>query len=1188
MRVAMDVDQAGHDHQPRRVEAAVAAVAFREAADKIRSVERGREAAMYGPLRDLFAYVLGYASRDVDIDTAGTEGRPDVTVRAPSGLIDFAGRQRLIDWIVVEAKDEPRAFLDPDSRERIFASKSKYITPNTAWFVMADPQSLVARPAQSSAAPGTADIVFELDGKETLAAFKDAFRLLHADVAGVPERLAAFRRGDTSAIATDKLAYDGNPNKIRENRVALNRRTFFATIRETTELLQDACRIAFTELEPAITAFRTLAEEFAKKYDGFSFSGDPIVVRGNPVGPEATIEHNRRAAELRRVFGKDRTAAVLAFEALPSFQSRTGADGANLSALFTTESANLILARIMLMRFLEDNGFFGTHKYMCNGGVEAFQAMKEYFDVGYTRLLEDAFRTASKLYAAAFSRTDLDWTTDNGNKSLSDAIEWSMYQLSRYDFATVRGDTLTGIYDRFLDRKKRKAVGEFYTPPSVARFIVEATGINQSSLVFDPACGSGTFLIEAFDVMVGDAARRGAAEWDDLCTALTQIAGNDINTFSAVLAQIQMIWQILPFKDELLETGFPDLGITANNALVRSGLNTPPNAFTELDRPIYDAVIGNPPYIRAERNSFQMDRFTRDYFEQSVTSGTGISSKSDHYALFLYKALDWWCKPYIDGKPGRVGFVMPLALLDSNENEQFRRLFRIGGRFTIKEIVDLELVYESVFDADTIPMILIAEARPATDEDVVRFKIADPSAVQVEHDAIRPTFEFDGMPNHEVNYARIFTEDGRIPTRVTPSRAKILDKMEGASRVREQAKPYWQRKQGARVVAWTAERPNGDDSHLWERRQMLARGFVFRSSGRGTAAGGIDIYKSENISACELVGVPAALGIEVRSTDDPAMWRFLGDPNDLIRKPAILPHRAYAVSGMAHCPNLVAFDPSKVAFTDTATIFVPRDEVSMFPFDMLFLSNVYVYYYALRARMGLLRTQRSHIYPTNFGMMPWNDRLLEKSAEIESMRNELISTCKANFQTKAESRRELAAIGCGSLKDVVRRTPDLKLLFSESFDAVDYATEISPYEPTAAPDGWTVGISRILTDFVQVNNERLGVGIYRALEAVRGEMLKRKDILALRIPFSDEEMAAWEGLIAKYAAGDLEQKMNAQIRRVDMVVAEAFGLAHSDLDEIERDMATDPFLSKVRPRYPGVEIRQQGFRQLLDQASRYD
>lgn len=61
---------------------------------------------MYGPLRDLFIHVLGYPASDADIDITGEGGRPDVTVRAPSGLLDGKGRVAKTDWIVVEAQDE--------------------------------------------------------------------------------------------------------------------------------------------------------------------------------------------------------------------------------------------------------------------------------------------------------------------------------------------------------------------------------------------------------------------------------------------------------------------------------------------------------------------------------------------------------------------------------------------------------------------------------------------------------------------------------------------------------------------------------------------------------------------------------------------------------------------------------------------------------------------------------------------------------------------------------------------------------------------------------------------------------------------------------------------------------------------------------------------------------------------------
>ena len=175
--------------------------------------------------------------------------------------------------------------------------------------------------------------------------------LLQAALAGVPDRLRRFRDGDESTIAVDKLEASPGADERACNLVSVTRRTFYGTVRETTELLQAACRTAFTAIEPRMDRFKEDAAAFRERFNAFTFSSSPLVVRGNPVGPEATIEHNREAARLRRAFGRDLLAASLAFEGLPSFQARTGAEDAQLSDLFTTESANLILARILRCGF---------------------------------------------------------------------------------------------------------------------------------------------------------------------------------------------------------------------------------------------------------------------------------------------------------------------------------------------------------------------------------------------------------------------------------------------------------------------------------------------------------------------------------------------------------------------------------------------------------------------------------------------------------------------------------------------------------------------------------------------------------------------------------------------------------------------------------------------------------------------
>ena len=646
---------------------------FLETIGIIKTANLGQEATMYGAIRDLFCDELNYPRPSVVIDTAGEGGRPDITARAPSGLKDAAGADLQIDWVVIEAKDERDAFTEPENREEIFAKKAKYIGPDTAWFVMIDPTIIVARPVHTADVDELSDICFQLDGSETEAHFKQSFARLSWDVAGVPSKLLAFRAGDITQIATEKLVMPAHAPTRKRNQVLIARRNFYSTLTRTTSYLQETTLTALRSIMPIAKDIEARTEEFGKKYGGFVFRPYPLSIRGNPRNLAETRTHDREAAKLRRFLAQHGTIARLALEGLPEFKARTGAQDEKIEVMFAAETANLVLARILLIRFLEDHAFFGEQKFVCNGGVQAFQSMKSYFRLGYTTLLEDAYKRASRLYSAAFDETELDWIFAVDDTHLSSSIEWAMYQLSRYDFTTVKGDILTGIYDRFLDRKQRKEFGEYYTPPSIARFIVDRLEVKPEDRVLDPSCGSGTFLIEAYQRSVGEDAERGLATYSDALSVFERLAGNDLNTFSAVLAQIQLLWHLLIFRDDITAQGFPDIVITDKaNSLTRSRLEAASHTrFSEIDQPEYDAVIGNPPYVRPERSA-EVDQFTAAYFETPRTkpngeeAWSGISSESNVYNLFIFRALDSWCKqPDSRGAgAGRLGFIVPLSFCE--------------------------------------------------------------------------------------------------------------------------------------------------------------------------------------------------------------------------------------------------------------------------------------------------------------------------------------------------------------------------------------------------------------------------------------------------------------------------------------------------------------------------------------------
>ncbi len=339
---------------------------------------------MYPHLFELFVHFLGYGRRQVLADTAGITGRPDLACKAPSGLTLANGRPHEIDWIVVEAKDGRTNLTNPDIREALFAEKSKYITPNTAWFVMVNPSLFIARPVMSGDYNALNDIEFSFHG-ESETDFRTRFAALHSDAAGVPDRLRRFREGDISLIATEKLMVpDGAPQQV-VNRVQLARRNFYSTLRDTTRGLQEATLHTLRSVQGDVQEIAAAVAAFDQTYGPYEFNAHTLTIKGNPRLEQRG--YGTDVARLNRKLRKAGSIARLAIVGWPQFRARISvkADAAGerqALEMFATETANLVLARILLIRFFEDHRFFGEHRYLCNGGVAAFQQLREIFEQG--------------------------------------------------------------------------------------------------------------------------------------------------------------------------------------------------------------------------------------------------------------------------------------------------------------------------------------------------------------------------------------------------------------------------------------------------------------------------------------------------------------------------------------------------------------------------------------------------------------------------------------------------------------------------------------------------------------------------------------------------------------------------------------------------------------------------------------
>ena len=236
---------------------------------------------------------------------------------------------------------------------------------------------------------------------------------------------------------------------------------------------------------------------------------------------------------------------------------------------------------------------------------------------------------------------------------------------------------------------KRKSQGIYYTPAFVTKYIVQQTvsryldehGYNPSKPphILDMACGSGSFLIEAFDALdrfvanlrhqsvnpvpsptgEGVSEGRGEGELFDNLRRLellqTCIFGVDKDKQAVDVARLNLMLRALHGRQKL-----PLLTNIYNADSLRPRPGNRPSRRS-LKEGGYDVIIGIPPYVRSEN----LPEKEREYYDKSGEFKCAYQ-KFDLFVLFLEKALS------LLREGGRIGFIVPYALLNQTYSMPLR------------------------------------------------------------------------------------------------------------------------------------------------------------------------------------------------------------------------------------------------------------------------------------------------------------------------------------------------------------------------------------------------------------------------------------------------------------------------------------------------------------------------------------
>ncbi|MDP2628442.1 MAG: N-6 DNA methylase [Nanoarchaeota archaeon] len=428
------------------------------------------------------------------------------------------------------------------------------------------------------------------------------------------------------------------------------------------------------------------------------------------------------------------------------------------------EIVQILIDRLIFMRSVEDRGLEAKDFLL----TIIKEVEKGFTDMNLWAVLKTQFQRFDKTYnSKLFEEGLLEKEGFFDNKVLVKVIRGLYYgtqdHQERYMFDEIPVDLLGSIYEQYLGivlrgtekrvkldllSRKRKKMGIYYTPSYIVDYIVKNTigeytkdkSIDEilDIKVIDPACGSGSFLIKAFQELISiieerlkkgeksDKYQNTFREWKgklslgEKATILTNcIYGVDLDEKAVELAQLNLLLKIL--EEETRETRkriLPTMrdNIKNGNSLISDSSFDKafnwhaqfPNVFRDGG---FDVVVGNPPYFTMQSAGTKIQK----YFETSERWKEHYRGQSDILYYFYIHGIN------ILKEKGVLGFITSRYWLENKWADKLRKF--IAEHTRIKQIIDFKNSY--IFeDANIHTLICILEKEKEKDYKI-KFKVID-------------------------------------------------------------------------------------------------------------------------------------------------------------------------------------------------------------------------------------------------------------------------------------------------------------------------------------------------------------------------------------------------------------------------------------------------------------------------------
>lgn len=397
----------------------------------------------------------------------------------------------------------------------------------------------------------------------------------------------------------------------------------------------------------------------------------------------------------------DRVDNVLLANLLEAFRDMRGDLG--------SEAAQALLMQTMFIAYLEDRKIIKEAVFQdasdgkCSSLAEILEADSPVHFESLFLWLKSAFNGNLFNAPCAF---------ETGNAPPPKLAVWHLRTLARfrhgreemtsgqlrlwgYDFRYMSIGLISAVYDRFLKEEadKKNAEGAFYTPMFLTDVVVNqlwddlSDEQRENGVFYDPACGSGIFLVRLFQRLVAHHCRikgKRHVSWNELKSIAGQLHGGDINPSAVRVAAFSLYIALLE------QSNPPDLPALLNAgellpSLYGETLTPSSDFFAVADSPKFDAVVGNPPW---KGRSGQVTT------AQTWAKANGYPDPAKDIAWgFVWKALKV-VKP-----DGLVAFLLPaMGVLHNTSKDAQDARRRLLREACVRRIVNLSDLCFQLFD----------------------------------------------------------------------------------------------------------------------------------------------------------------------------------------------------------------------------------------------------------------------------------------------------------------------------------------------------------------------------------------------------------------------------------------------------------------------------------------------------------